>query len=175
MSTQECSLWAKQSPRAWFGRFTTVMKEAGYKQSQGDHTLFVEHPASRGVTILLVCVDDIIVTGNNEQKKENLRQKLEAEFEIKAPGKLKYFLGIEVAHSSHGIFISQQKYITDLLKESKKIGCKLASTPINPNHKLGGGKDEPSVDKQMYERLCGKLIYLSHTRPDIAHPVSVIS
>lgn len=165
----------KQSPRAWFGRFTSVMRSAGYKQSQGDHTLFIKHSASGGVTILLVYVDDIIVTGADKIEQENLKKKLEAEFEVKSLGRLKYFLGIEVAHSSQGIFISQQKYITDLLEETGKSGCKPASTPIDPNHKLGESKDDPIVDKGMYQRLCGKLIYLSHTRPDIAYPVSVVS
>ena len=56
----------KQSPRAWFGRFAKVMKEFGYKQSQGDHTLFIKHSATRGLTALLVYVDNIIATGNDE-------------------------------------------------------------------------------------------------------------
>ena len=58
------------------------------------------------------------------------------EFEIKELGRLKYFLGIEVAHSKHGIFISQQKYIVDLLKDIRKLACKPTNTPIEPNHKL---------------------------------------
>ena len=57
----------KQSPRAWFGRFAKVMITMGYKQSQGDHTLFIKHSDSGGVTALLVYVDDIIVTRNNEK------------------------------------------------------------------------------------------------------------
>ncbi|WVZ15866.1 hypothetical protein V8G54_013432 [Vigna mungo] len=96
------------------------------------------------------------------------------EFEIKTLGKLKYFLGIEVAHSKKGIFISQQKYITDLLKETGKAACKPASTPLEPNIKLGNAEDV-AVEKEMYQRLVGRLIYLSHTRPDIAYAVSLIS
>ena len=69
------------------------------------------------------------------------------EFEIKELGKLKYFLGIEVAYSTQGIFISQQKYMTDLLRKIRKIGCKPVSTLIDPNHKLGEAKEEPAVDK----------------------------
>ena len=118
---------------------------------------------------------DIIVTGNDKMEKQILRQHLANEFEIKELGKLKYFLGIEVAHSRQGIFISQQKYVTDLLKETGKLGCKPASTPIDPNHKLGEAEGDTSVDREMYQRLVGKLIYLSHTRPDIAYAVSVIS
>ena len=165
----------KQSPRAWFGRFAKVMKESGYKQSQGDHTLFIKHSATGGVTALLVYVDDIIVTGNDEREKHEVKQRLATEFEIKELGKLKYFLGIEVAYSTQGIFISQQKYVTDLLAETGKIGCKPVSTPMDPNHKLGEAKEEPMVDKRMYQRLVGRLIYLAHTRPDIAYSVSVIS
>ena len=88
---------------------------------------------------------------------------------------MKYFLGIEVAYSTQGIFISQQKYVIDLLAETGKIGCKLVFTPMDPNHKLGEAKEEPMVDKRMYQRLVGRFIYLAHTQLDIAYSVSVIS
>ena len=80
-----------------------------------------------------------------------------------------------MAYSTQGIFISQQKYVTDLLAETGKIRCKPVFTPMDPNHKLGEVKEEPVVDKRMYQRLVGRLIYLAHTRPDIAYSVSVIS
>ena len=94
----------KQSPRSWFERFTKVMLALGFKQSQEDHTLFIKHFDSLGVMALLVYVDDIIVTGNDPKEKEALWQCLAKEFEIKDLGKLKYFLGIEVAHSKEGVF-----------------------------------------------------------------------
>ena len=83
------------------------MKNIGYKQSQGDHTLFVKHSDSRELTTLLVYVDNIIMTGNDELEKQTLRQCLTKEFEIKELGRLKYFLGIEITHSKQRIFISQ--------------------------------------------------------------------
>ena len=165
----------KQSLRAWFGRFAKVMKESGYKQSQDDHTLFIKHLAAGGITALLVHVDDIIVTGNDEREKYEVKQRLVTELKIKELGKLKYFLGIEVTYSTQGIFISQQKYMTDLLTEVEKIGCKLVSTPMDPNHNLGEAQEEPVMDKRMYQRLVGRLIYLVHTRPNIAYSVSMIS
>ena len=76
-------------------------------QSQGDHTLFIKHSASRGITALLVYVDNIIMTGNYEKERNNLRKWLMKEFEIKELGLLKYFLGIKVARSQQGIFVSQ--------------------------------------------------------------------
>ena len=96
-------------------------------------------------------------------------------FEIKDLGQLKYFLGIEVARSRHGIFISQRKYVLDLLKETRMLGSKACDTPIDSNQKLDDGSNEAETDKGRYQRLVGRLIYLSHTRPDIAFAVSVVS
>ena len=90
----------KQSPRTYFGRLEKVMKEFRYKQSQGDHTLFIKHSAVRVVTALLVYVKAIIVTGNDEREKHKVKQRLAKEFEIKELGKLKYFLDIEMAYST---------------------------------------------------------------------------
>ena len=114
------------------------------------------------------------MTGNDEREKHDVKQRLAKEFEIKELRKLKYFLGIEVAYSTQGIFISKQKYMTDLLAEIGKIECKPVSAPMDPNHKLGEAKEEPMVDKRMYRRLVGRLIYLAHTRLDIAYSMSII-
>jgi hypothetical protein len=165
----------KQSPRAWFGRLTTVMIALGYRQSQGDHSLFIRHSKSGGVTVLLVYVDDMIVTGNDTLEMHNLKLHLLKEFDIKELGRLKYFLGIEVAHSKQGIFISQHKYVYDLLQETGMLGCKPVDTPIEFNHGLCDASDNPTIDVSAYQRLVGKLIYLVHTRPDIAFAVSVVS
>ena len=94
---------------------------------------------------------------------------------MKNLGGLKYFLGIEVARSNQGIFLSQRKYILDLLSEVGLLECKPVDTPIVQNHKLGIYPDQKPADKGRYQRLVGKLIYLSHTRPDIAYAVSVVS
>ena len=165
----------KQSPRAWFSRFSKVMKVLVYKQRQRDHTLFVRHSNSGGVTVLLVYVDDKIVIGDDLKGREDLRKCLVKEFEIKELGRLKYFLGIEVAHSKHGIFISQQKYVVDLLAEMGKLGCKSVETTIEQNHRLCEATEDTVVDRESYQKLVGKLIYLFHTRPDIAYAVGVVS
>ena len=97
----------KQSPRAWFGRFTKSMLDRGYSQSQGDHTLFIKLSSIGRVTILIVYVDDIIVTGDDNEEMLGLKVYLVKEFEIKDLGSLRYFLEIEVVRSQHKIFISQ--------------------------------------------------------------------
>ena len=132
----------KQSPRAWFGRFTAAMKKYGYKQSNSDHTLFLK---TRGklVTCLIIYVDDMILTGNDGEEIMSLKEKLFEEFEMKDLGELRYFLGIEVLRTEDGIFISQRKYILDLLAETGMADCKPAETPMVVNHGLKieeGGK-----------------------------------
>ena len=86
-----------------------------------------------------------------------------------------YFLGIEVARSKHGIFISQIKYVLDLLHEIGMLGCKSNDTPIDPNLKLDEDPNGTLIDRGSYQRLAGKLIYLSYTRPDIAYTVSIVN
>ena len=87
---------------------------------------------------MIVYVDDIIFTGNDFDFDEirRLKRMLAKEFEIKDLGKLRYFLGIEVASSSKGIFLSQMKYVLDLLQEVGMLGCKPSDTPIDPNQNL---------------------------------------
>ncbi|KAB2632563.1 polyprotein (retrotrasposon protein) [Pyrus ussuriensis x Pyrus communis] len=164
----------KQSPRAWFDRFTQVMKKIGYYQSHSDHTLFVKRRQEK-VTALIIYVDDMIITGDDCDEISRLQRNLAAEFEMKNLGDLKYFLGVEVARSSKGIFLSQRKYVLDLLKETGMLGCKPVDTPIVEKHHLCLDPNQKSVDKGRYQRLVGRLIYLAHTRPDIAYAVSVVS
>ena len=123
----------KQSPRAWFEKFTRAIRRFEYTQSQGDHTLFFKHSTDEKITALIVYVDDIIVTGNDFDEIRRLKRMLAEEFEIKDLGKLRYFLEIEVARSSKGIFLSQRKYVLDLLQEAGMLGCKPSDTPIDPN------------------------------------------
>ncbi|GKA15748.1 putative RNA-directed DNA polymerase [Tanacetum coccineum] len=164
----------KQSPRAWFGRFSKFMKGIGYKQSDADHTLFVKNNEGK-VTALIVYVDDMVVTGDDEDEMNKLKDVLGAEFELKDLGKLKYFLGIEVARSSRGITMCQRKYTLDLLTETGMLDCKPIDTPIEQNHGLTLLTYKAPTNKERYQKLVGKLIYLSHTRPDIAYAVSVVS
>lgn len=165
----------KQSPRAWFKRFTKVIKGYGYIQSQADHTLFYKRSRDGKISILIVYVDDIILTGDDLEGIRGLKKQLSQDFEIKDLGELKYFLGMEFARSREGIFVNQRKYILDLLKETGLLGCKAAETPVEANIKLKPAEPEDVINKEQYQRLVGRLIYLSHTRPDIAFSVSMVS
>lgn len=103
-----------------------------------------------------------------------MKQYLAKELEIKELGKLNCFLRIEIAHSTQESSY-HSKYINDLQKNTGKLACKLANTPIDPYHKLELAEEDIEVDKGMYQRLLGRLIYLLHTRLVIAYAVSVIN
>ncbi|RDX91925.1 putative mitochondrial protein, partial [Mucuna pruriens] len=134
----------------------------GYKQSQGDHTFFFKHPQGGKLIILLVYVDDIIVT---------------REFERKDLGKLKYLLGIEVTYSKQGIFISQRKYVFDLLRETEKLGCKSIDVPVEKNYRIS--IEEKSAKyliamprKILLFKIGGSLTMKTYTDADYASLVS---
>ncbi|KAA0040884.1 Beta-galactosidase [Cucumis melo var. makuwa] len=165
----------KQSPRAWLDRFTTFVKFQGYSQGHSDHTLFSNVSETGKIAVLIVYVDDIVLSGDDQAEISQLKQRMGNEFEIKDLENLKYFLGMEVAISKEGISVSQRKYTLNLLTETGILGCRLADTPIEFNCKLGNSDDQVPVDKEQYQRLVGKLIYLSHTRPDIYFAVSAVS
>ncbi|MFS7989993.1 putative RNA-directed DNA polymerase [Helianthus anomalus] len=164
----------KQSPRAWFGRFSSVMGEFGMVRSAYDHSVFFRHHQGQRI-ILVVYVDDIIITGDDEDGITKLKQFLQSQFQISDLGRLRYFLGIEVSRSPQGILLSQRKYVLDMLTECGLLGCKPVDSPMLPTRKLIPEDGSPMKDPERYRRLVGKLNYLTVTRPDISFVVSVLS
>jgi hypothetical protein len=130
------------------------MRAFGYRQSNWDHTLFLKHRNGK-VTTLIVYVDDMVVTGNNPPDQAALENYLSKEFEMKDLGSLKYFFGIEVLRCKSEIFLSQRKYVFDLLKETSMTGYKPVSTPLAEGMKLGINQNQGSIDKGRYQRLVG--------------------
>ena len=135
--------------------------------------MFFKQSNDGRMTILIVYVDDIILTRDDTREVERLKKVLATEFEVKDLGQMRYFLGMEVAKSMKGISISQRKYVLDLLIETGMLGCKPSDTPIKTRNRMES--DGKPVDRERYQRLVGRLIYLSHTRPDIAFAVSMVS
>ncbi|KAL4028578.1 hypothetical protein IC575_011777 [Cucumis melo] len=166
------NLYMASSLRAWF----EIHYLCQVPVQSGTRPYFIYKGfQNRKIAILIVYVDDIVLTGDDQTEISQLKQRMGDEFEIKDLGNLKYFLGMEVARSKEGISVSQRKYTLDLLTETGMLGCRPADTPIEFNCKLGNSDDQVPVDKEQYQRLVGKLIYLSHTRPDISFAVSVVS
>src|SRR5262249_13853466 len=122
-----------------------------------------------GIILLVVYIDDIVITGSDYAGISSLKSFLHTKFHTKDLGQLKYFLGVKVSRSKKGIVLSQRKYVLDLLTETGKLGAKLCSTPMVPNEHLTKDEGESFDDPERYRRLVGKLNYLTvMTRLDIA-------
>ena len=156
----------KQASRQWYEKLTSLLLHHGYIQASPDHSLFTKQSNS-DFTILLVYVDDVILAGNSLSKFQSMKQILHDSFQIKDLGKLKYFLGLEIAHSQSGISICQRKFCLDLITNSGFLESKPASTPSGPSSKLHQDNSAPYEDIASYRRLVGRLLYLNTTRPDI--------
>ena len=112
-------------------RFTKVIKGQGYSQGQSDHTMFIKQSEEGLKIVLIVYVDDIILTGDDTYEMERLKRILATEFEVKNLGQMRYFLGMEVARSKKGICVSQRKYILDLLSETGMLRSKPMPSLLN--------------------------------------------
>lgn len=126
---------------------------------------------------IIVYVDDILISGNDSDLLQKVIDYLSTCFQLKDLGSLKYFLGIEVARSSQGIYIHQNKYTLDILQDTGLTGAKPAKTPIEQNHNLQVTKSAllSTSESSIYRRLVGRLIYLTVTRPDLSYAVQVLS
>ena len=144
-------------------------------RSEADHSVFYHHNSSSQCIYLVVYVDDIVITGSDQEGIQRLKQHLFNHFQTKDLGKLKYFLGLEIAQSNSGVDMSQRKHVLDILEKTGMLECKPIDTPMDPNVKLVPRQGEPLRDPRRYRRLVGKLNYLTITRPDIPFPVSVVS
>ena len=164
----------KQASRQWFIKLSGTLKAAGFVQSWADYSLFVRFHSGK-FTALLVYVDDVILAGNCLEDIEATESFLSGRFKLKDLGKLKYFLGIEVARSRKGIVLCQRKYALEVLEDAGYLGSKPCKFPVDQNLTLTQANGELLQDPSQYRRLVGRLIYLTITRPDLAYAVHILS
>lgn len=120
----------KQAPRTWFQTLQKFLCDYGFVNSKSDSSLFILRTTG-SVLYTLVYVDDIIITGNSSIKVNECIAALAHTLSIKDLGNLHYFLGVEVIPSTAGLFLSQYKYIGDLLERTKMQDAKPVLTPMS--------------------------------------------
>ncbi|KAK4381916.1 Retrovirus-related Pol polyprotein from transposon RE1 [Sesamum angolense] len=164
----------KQAPRAWYGKVAQYFIFCGFRVADSDSSLFVK-TKSKGHLLVLLYVDDMLITGENEAEISCLRNDLSVRFEMKNLGEIGCFLGLEVKKTGHGFFISQRSYAKNLLDRFGMGESNGIATPMEPYLKLNKEEGQPLRDERKFRQLVGSLIYLTTTRPEIAFSVSVIS
>ncbi|GJX15623.1 ribonuclease H-like domain-containing protein [Tanacetum coccineum] len=142
----------KQAPRKWNHKLTEALRDAGFVQSKNDHSLFVKNVGFVFLYVL-VYVDDLVITGNDELEIKNFKRFLKNKFKIKDLGELKYFLGIEVLKTKTGLCLTQRKYCLELLDDFGLLGCKPVMTPLHENIVLAHKESENDKFLHMHSLL----------------------
>ena len=164
----------KQAPRAWYQELHTLLLSFGFKNSYVDASLFVFNVDGH-ILYFIVYVDDIIITGNNPTMVDPFVTALTQRFSLKDLGLLTYFLGIKVVPNTHGVLLSQRRYIQDLLTQAQMHEAKPVLSPMPTSPFLSLHSGSYLLDLFQYKIVVGNLQYLLITRPDIAFAVNKLS
>nr|GFC13943.1 putative ribonuclease H-like domain-containing protein [Tanacetum cinerariifolium] len=159
-----------QAPRAWYGTLSKYLLMNGFQRGTIDQTLFIRMKKEDFI-LVQVYVDDIIFGSLNPQLCKEFEAFMHEKFQMSDMGELNFFLGLQVLQKEDGIFLSQDKYIGDILKKFGYSDVRSSNTPMdkdNPWGKDGTGKD---VDLYLYRSMIGSLMYLTASRPDIMFAV----
>jgi hypothetical protein len=125
----------KQALRAWLEKIGEYLVTSGFQTSDADFSLYVKK-TDHGVVVIIIYVDDLIITRDSDVDISDLKKLLKQKFEMKDLGELRYFLDIEVIHSPKGIWLLQRQYALNKLSEYGMTGCKPISIPLEQNVKL---------------------------------------
>ncbi|KAI3523650.1 hypothetical protein L1887_01930 [Cichorium endivia] len=162
----------KQAPRAWYDTLATYLLGKGYHRGAIDNTLLIKRSGD-DIILAQVYVDDIIFGSTNDKLTDEFANVMSSKFEMSMMGELSFFLGLQVKQSSDGIFISQSKYLQDMLKKFSFSECKPAKTPMSTSVSLSADPSGVDVNASFYRGMIGSLLYLTASRPDIVFATSM--
>lgn len=151
-----------------------MIQTTSFSASDHNPALFI-HLSLCGPTLLLVYVDDILIKGDDVEHISRVKKQLGEQFQMSNLGSLSYLMGIEVLHNEKGYYISQSKYIQDLIDRFGITDNQTTATPIYLHLKLHPNDGTPLENPSRYGHIVGSLVYLTVTRPDIAHAVHILS
>lgn len=161
----------KQAPRAWYSTFSKFLLSQGFVNSKCDSSLLI-YKAASVVTILLVYVDDILLTGNSSTHIQQLIAQMHSAFSMKELGFISYFLGISVQPCAKGYFLSQSKYAREILTNAGLVDCKSCLSPSATKAVFSHVPSAPFAYPAFYRSIVGALQYLTITRPDLSFSVN---
>ncbi|GJS60066.1 putative ribonuclease H-like domain-containing protein [Tanacetum coccineum] len=159
-----------QAPRAWYETLANYLLSNGFKRGKIDQTLFIKKQKG-DILLVQVYVDDIIFGSTNKELCTGFEKLMKDKFQMSSMGELTFFLGIQVQQKEGGIFISQEKYVAEILKKFNYSDVKSASTPVDLEKPLVKDGDADDVDVHLYRSMIGSLMYLTASRLDIMFAV----
>ncbi|GKA02379.1 putative ribonuclease H-like domain-containing protein [Tanacetum coccineum] len=159
-----------QAPRAWYETLSTYLLDNRFQRGKIDKTLFIKRDKG-DILLVQVYVDDIIFGSIKKSLCTEFEKMMHKKFQMSSMGELTFFLGLQVKQKEDGIFISQDKYVTEILKKFGFSDVKTASTPMETHKPLLKDADGEDVDEHLYRSMIGSLMYLTSSRPDIMFAV----
>jgi hypothetical protein len=163
-----------QAPQDWYAKMDNFRIDTGFSRFHYDPNVYTKKVGIH-LIILVLYVDDLILTGSDSKILNHVKTSLKKKFEMTDLGFLHYFLGLQVLQTNEEIFISQSKYACDLLRRFHMDDCKLAPSPFHSGFKLTATCTSPKVDATLYRQLVGSLLYLNHTHPELSFVVGLVS
>jgi hypothetical protein len=127
------------------------------------------------ILLIEVYVDDIIFGSTDDRLSHKFAKDMQNEFEMSLLGELSFFLGLQICQRNQGIFISQTKYIREMLKRFRMEDCKPIITPMQTSCKLSKDDDSKSTDQRQYKSMIGSLLYVTTSRPDVMQEVGQVA
>ncbi|GJR54620.1 putative ribonuclease H-like domain-containing protein [Tanacetum coccineum] len=155
-----------QAPRAWYATLSTFLLKSRYRRGTIDKTLFIKKDKN-DIMLVQVYVDDIIFGSTKRSWCDEFEALMKSRFQMSFIGELTLFLGLQVKQKEYGIFISQDKYVAEILKKFDFVHVKTASTAIETQKPLVKDEEASDVDVHLYRSMIGSLMYLTASWPDI--------
>ncbi|GJX50747.1 putative ribonuclease H-like domain-containing protein [Tanacetum coccineum] len=163
-----------QAPKAWYATLSTFLLKSGYIKGTIDKTFFIKKDKN-DIMLVQVYVDDIIFGYTKKSWCDEFEAFMKSRFQISCIGELTFFLGLQVQQKEDGIFISQDKYVAEILKKFDFVNVKTVSTPIETQKSLTKDEEAVDVDVYLYRSMIGSLMYLTASSPDIMFAVCACS
>ncbi|GJV87482.1 putative ribonuclease H-like domain-containing protein [Tanacetum coccineum] len=159
-----------QAPRAWYDTLANYLLCNGFQRGKIDQTLFIKRQKGH-ILLVQIYVDDIIFGSTKKELCDEFKKLMKDKFQMSSMGELTFFLGLQIQQKKKGIFISQDKYVNEILRKFNYIDVKSASTPTDLEKPLVQDGDAADVDEHLYRSMIGSLMYLTTSRPDIMFAV----
>ncbi|GJU31209.1 putative ribonuclease H-like domain-containing protein [Tanacetum coccineum] len=163
-----------QAPRAWYETLSTYLLDNGFQRGQIDKTLFIKR-VKGDILLVQVYVDDIIFGSTKKGLCTEFEKLMHKKFQMSSMGELTFFLGLQVTQKDGGIFISQDKYVDEILKKFGFSTVKTTSTPMETSKPLLKDAEAKDVDVHLYRLMIRSLMYLTTSRPDIMFAQTIVA
>nr|GEX66751.1 uncharacterized mitochondrial protein AtMg00810-like [Tanacetum cinerariifolium] len=159
-----------QALRAWNETLSTYLLNSEFLRGKIDKTLFIKRHKG-DILLVQVYVDDIIFGLTKKELYNAFERLMHEKFQMSSMGELTFFLRLQVKQKNDGIFVSQDKYVAEILKKLIFTEVKTTSTPMETQKPLLKDEDGEEADVHMYRSMIGSLMYLTSSRPDIMFAV----